>query len=65
MQTRKGETMDAYVMRLRVLSKTCNFGEGENERIRDQVVQGCFSHELRKSFLKTETLTLKGILKKA
>ena len=66
MQTRKrgnnGRICNAH---LRVLSKTYDLGEGVDERIRNQVVQGCFSHELRKSFLKTETLTLNGILKKA
>ena len=61
----KGENMDAYVTRLRVLSKTCDFGDGVDERLRDQIVQGCFSHELRKIFLKSEGLTLVKILKKA
>ena len=61
----KGEMMDIYVTRLRVLAKTCDFGNGIEERIRDQVVQGCFSDALRKSFLKTENLTLVIILKKA
>ena len=61
----KGENMDAYVMRLRILAKTCNFETGVDERIRDQVVQGCFSNALRKTFLKTDKLDLAIILKKA
>ena len=61
----KGETMDSYVTRLKLLAKTCDFGVGVDERIRDQIIQGCFSHELRKTFLKTENLTLAIILKKA
>ena len=31
----------------------------------DQVVPGCFSNELRKWFLRTETLTLNAILRNA
>ena len=58
----KGETMDCYVTRLRVLAKTCDFQDTIDERIRDQVIQGCFSHELRKKFLQKHDLTLDKIL---
>ena len=46
----EGEPMDSYVTRLRVLAETCDLGEGINERLRDQVIQGCFSHDLRRVF---------------
>ena len=54
--------MDCYVTRLRVLAKTCDFQDTIDERIRDQVIQGCFSHELRKKFLQKHDLTLDKIL---
>ena len=53
-----GETMNAYVTRLRVLSKTCDFGEGIHEGIRDQVVHSCFSNELRKRFFESRNFNM-------
>ena len=38
------------VTRLRVLAETCDLGDTINDRIRDQVVQGCFSHDLKRFF---------------
>ena len=52
------ETMDFYVTRLMDLAETCDFGAQNNERIRDQVVQDCFSDELRRVFLRVPDLTL-------
>ena len=63
MQSGKWGNYGCICNALRVLSKTCDFGEGIDERIRDQVVQGLFSNEQK--FPKTENLTLNSILKKA
>ena len=42
------ETIDAYVTSLRTLAKTCNFGQLENDLIRDRVVMGIRDNTTRK-----------------
>ena len=54
---RQGEGVDAFVARLRKLSKTCEYGVLREDMIRDQVVDKC-SHKLRRTLLREPNLTL-------
>ena len=56
------ETMDAYVTRLRTLSKTCEFGTSLDEMIRDQIIEKCASNALRRRLLRERELTLDNLL---
>ena len=55
--------MTQFVTRLRQVVKECDYGDQAENQIRDQVVQRCESHELRKKLLeKGEKLTLELLL---
>ena len=54
--------MDAYVTRLRNLSKTCEFGTSLHEMIRDQIIEKCASTALRRRLLRERELTLDNLL---
>ena len=45
------ETIEQYVTRLRQKAHTCDFGDSCEEQIRDQVISGCVSHNLRLKLL--------------
>ncbi|CAB3979397.1 hypothetical protein pdam_00015502 [Paramuricea clavata] len=45
------ETVEQYITRLRQKARTCEFGETCEEQIRDQVIIGCISHNLRPKLL--------------
>ena len=45
------ETIDAYVTSLCTLAKTCNFGQLENDLIRDRVVMGIRDNTTREKLL--------------
>ena len=57
-QQQNGESIDAYVNRLRGLSATCEFGDLTDSLIRDRVVLGTKHSSLRSRFLTEENLTL-------
>ena len=58
------ETVDQFVCRLRQRAINCEFGENENDYIRDQVIDKCYSSKLRRKFLEKErTLTLDDLLR--
>ena len=52
------ETIDAYVTSLRTLAKTCNFGQLENDLIRDRIVMGIRDNTTRKKLLQVAKLSL-------
>jgi len=55
----ESETADQFVLRLFQLSENCEFGEAREEHIRDQLIDKCRSHNLRKKLLEASgTLTL-------
>ena len=56
------ETMDSYVTHLRTLAKTCQFGTGFDEMIRDQIIEKCALHALRRHLLRERELTLDNLL---
>ena len=45
------ETADQFVTRLFQLAETCDFGTTKEEQIRDQLIDKCRSHDLRKKLL--------------
>ena len=45
------ETVEQYITRLRQKAHTCEFGDTCEEQIRDQVISGCLSHNLRLKLL--------------
>ena len=52
------ETIDHYVTELRVKASTCNFGALANSMIRDQLVSGVKSDQVRERLLRYPELTL-------
>ena len=60
------ETVDQFVCRLRQRAINCEFGESENDYIRDQVIDKCYFSKLRRKFLEKEgALTLDDLLRLA
>ncbi|CAC5404852.1 unnamed protein product [Mytilus coruscus] len=58
------ETIEQYITRLRQRADTCDFGNQTaiDERIRDQIIDKCLSHHLRRKLLeKGRTLTLANV----
>ena len=47
----ESETVDQFILRLFQLSENCEFGEAKEEHIRDQLIDKCRSHTLRKKLL--------------
>lgn len=52
------ESIDQYLLAVRALAKTCNFGDMENEMIKDQIVCGVQEEALRRSLLQRRDLSL-------
>ena len=58
------ETMiDAYLTSLRELVKTCEFGMLKDEMLRDQIVEKCYSEQLKQRLLAHEELDLAKTLR--
>ena len=57
------ETIDAYLTSLRELVKTCEFGTLEDEMERDQIVEKCYSEQLKQRLLAQEELDLDKTLR--
>jgi hypothetical protein len=55
------ETLDAYYTRLCTLAKTCEFADTDTE-LKQQIIEGCLSHRLRRKILMEKTFTLSQIL---
>ena len=55
---KEGERIDNFVSELKRLSLTCEFGDLRDSLIRDRIVGGVLSHELRGELLKKPDLTL-------
>ena len=51
--------------RLRQGAATCEFGDSFHERIHDQIISKCFSHDVRRKLLEKDTLTLDAVLNTA
>ena len=57
------ETVDQFVCRLRQRAASCDFGEREDEYIRDQLIDKCYSAKLRRKFLEKDgSVTLNDLL---
>ncbi|XP_028415723.1 uncharacterized protein LOC114539296 [Dendronephthya gigantea] len=53
------ESFEAYVVALRALAKSCNYGHLADDFIRDRIVVGVRENSLRKKLLQTRHLTLR------
>ena len=61
-----GETVDQFVCRLRQQAATREFGVNEDDYIRYQLMDKCYSSHLRPKFLEKEgTVTLDDLLRVA
>ena len=57
------ERVDQFVCRLRQRAASCEFGDREDEYIRDQLIDKCYSAKLRRKFLEKEgSVTLNDLL---
>ncbi len=57
------ETIDQFVCRLRQQASSCEFRENEDDYIRDQLIDKCYSNNLRCKFLeKTGEVKLENLL---
>ena len=52
------ETIDAYIMRLQLLTISCDYGGVEEEMIRNHVVMSCVLSRLRRCILQQKDLSL-------
>lgn len=52
-----GEPFDTFLIHIRQLVSTCEFGDKENEMLRDQIVMGVNDHKLQRKLLETADLT--------
>ncbi|XP_051794266.1 uncharacterized protein LOC127530799 [Acanthochromis polyacanthus] len=58
-----GEAIDKYVMDLRTLASSCNFGDLKESLIRDRIVCGTYSSSWRERLLREDNLDLDKCLK--
>ena len=54
----KTYTLDQYVTKLRVLAKTCKFGNLQDELLRDRIVCAICNDKLKERLLRDDKLTL-------
>lgn len=54
---REGETFDAFLIDIKRLVRTCEFGTNENEMLRDRIVLGVVDKKLQTRLLETTPLT--------
>lgn len=59
---KESETVEQFSTRLKHLALTCEFGDMKEDLIRDQIIDKCKSHELRRKFLLVEDLKLPKLL---
>ena len=58
----QGEKFDAYLIKLRHLMKTCEYGALENELLRDRIVTGTTNNNVRAGLLSESGLTLDRVI---
>lgn len=56
------ESFEAYVVALRALAKSCDYGQLSDDFIRDRIVVGIRENGLRKKLLQTRELTLRNCI---
>ena len=54
----KEESIDQYVVKLQLLAKNCGFGSLEDQLIRDRIVCGTYSEDVRQRLLRIDDLSL-------
>ena len=61
----EGEAFDVFLMDIKRLVRSCEFGATENEMLRDRIVMGVSDKHLQKRLLETATLTYETAVEKA
>ena len=59
---KEDETVEQYATRLKKLALTCEFGDTEEDAIRDKIIDKCKSYDLRRRFLREKDLKLNKLL---
>ena len=54
---RTGEQLDAFITRLNIILKECDYGDEKEKQLRDQIVFGCREDSLRDKFFREAALT--------
>lgn len=62
MKQAENETIDLFVMRHRQQAERCEYDDGIDDFIKDQITEGCWSAELRKKILQRKDGTLDDVL---
>ena len=57
-----GESIDTYVVALRTLSKTCNYGPLTDNLVRDGIIVGILDNGFRKKLLQESKLALQSCI---
>ena len=55
---RAGEQLDAFITRLKIILKECDYGDEKEKQLRDQIVFGCREDSLRDKFFREAALAL-------
>ena len=55
---RAGEQLDAFITRLKIILKECDYGDEKEKQLRDQIVFGCREDSLRDQFFREAALAL-------
>ena len=61
-QPNPGETINNFVTRLKSLAKHCDYGEEEDNQVRDIVISHVTNKELKSKFYREENLSLSKLL---
>ena len=57
------QTIDEYVMELKLIAKNCGYGELEDDLVRDRIVCGVTSGQIKERLLREEELTLEKTMR--
>ena len=60
---RADETLDSFITRIKIIIKQCDYGQENDNELRDQLVFGCNDDTLREKFFKEDSLTLDKAIK--
>ncbi|XP_055627355.1 uncharacterized protein LOC129769260 [Toxorhynchites rutilus septentrionalis] len=63
MKQKTDESIDAFIVRLRVQAERCGFGDRIEENVKDQIIENCQSAALRRELLKRGDADLQEVLR--
>lgn len=65
LKQKENETISDFVMRLQVQADYCDYGESRDKMIKDRLIQGCGSSEIRRELLKLGNTTFEAVFNAA